>query len=113
MILNVNLKEDTEMIGQSIVHRKPGGQDIIKPMLLDPGTFKLKIQVNKYGALKITKQDEDGNLVPNTSFKVSKNADMCIRDSYYIYRLNSQFFHLLEMAVIVSDSQYSSLHIGM
>lgn len=65
-----------EMIGQSIVHRKSGGQDIIKPMMLDPGTFKLKIQVNKYGSLKITKQDEDGNLVPNTSFKVSKNADM-------------------------------------
>ena len=65
-----------EMIGQSIVHRKSGGQDIIKPMMLDPGTFKLKIQVNKYGSLKITKQDEDGKLVPNTSFKVSKNTDM-------------------------------------
>ena len=52
-----------EMIGQSIVHRKSGGQDIIKPMMLDPGTFKLKIQVNKYGSLKITKQDEDGNMV--------------------------------------------------
>ncbi|WP_245301029.1 MSCRAMM family protein [[Clostridium] innocuum] len=65
-----------EMIGQSIVHRKPGGQDILVPLRADPGTFKLKIQVNKYGALKITKQDEDGNLVPNTSFKVSKNADM-------------------------------------
>ncbi|MFR5017918.1 MAG: collagen binding domain-containing protein, partial [[Clostridium] innocuum] len=65
-----------EMIGQSLVHKKPGGQDIIYPLMKDPGTFKLKIQVNKYGALKITKQDEDGKLVPNTSFKVSKNADM-------------------------------------
>ncbi|MCR0438150.1 prealbumin-like fold domain-containing protein, partial [[Clostridium] innocuum] len=65
-----------EMIGQSIVHRKSGGQDIIKPMILDPGRFKLNIRANKYGALKITKQDEDGNMVPNTSFKVSKNADM-------------------------------------
>lgn len=65
-----------EMIGQSLVHKKPGGQDIIYPLMKDPGTFKLKIQVNKYGALKIIKQDEDGKLVPNTSFKVSKNADM-------------------------------------
>ncbi|MCC2839139.1 prealbumin-like fold domain-containing protein, partial [[Clostridium] innocuum] len=65
-----------EMIGQSLVHKKSGGQDIIYPLMKDPGTFKLKIQVNKYGALKITKQDEDGKLVPNTSFKVSKNADM-------------------------------------
>ena len=42
----------------------------------DPVKFSVDIKVNKYGALKITKQDEDGNLVPNTSFKVSKNADM-------------------------------------
>ena len=26
--------------------------------------------------MKIAKQDEDGNYVPNTSFKLSKNADM-------------------------------------
>ena len=65
-----------EMVGQSLVHRKAGGQDIIYPLVLDPLAFSLNIQVNKYGALKITKQDEDGNLVPNTSFKVSKNADM-------------------------------------
>ncbi|WP_270629886.1 MSCRAMM family protein, partial [[Clostridium] innocuum] len=65
-----------EMVGQSLVHRKAGGQDIIYPLVLDPLAFALNIQVNKYGALKITKQDEDGKLVPNTSFKVSKYADM-------------------------------------
>ena len=65
-----------EMIGQSLVHRKAGGQDIILPLKNDPGAFSLRVKVNKYGALKITKQDEDGNMVPNTSFKVSKNADM-------------------------------------
>ena len=65
-----------EMIGQSLVHRKAGGQDIVFPLLKDPISFSLKVKANKYGALKITKQDEDGNLVPNTSFKVSKNADM-------------------------------------
>ncbi|MCR0553670.1 hypothetical protein MKC45_24095, partial [[Clostridium] innocuum] len=65
-----------EMVGQSLVHRKAGGQDIVVPLREDPIPLSLKIKVNKYGSLKIMKQDEDGNLVPNTSFKVSKNADM-------------------------------------
>ena len=65
-----------EMIGQSLVHKKPGGQDIMYPLRSDPGTFKLAIHVNKYGSLKLTKQDEDGTYVPNTSFKLSKHQDM-------------------------------------
>lgn len=42
----------------------------------DPVPFKVTFNVNKYGTLKITKNDEDGTAVPNTSFKVSKNSDM-------------------------------------
>lgn len=36
----------------------------------------VRIKVNRTGSLKIAKQDEDGNFVPNTSFKLSKNANM-------------------------------------
>ena len=42
----------------------------------DPVTITINLNVEKYGSLKITKQDEDGTVVPNTSFKVSKNSDM-------------------------------------
>ncbi len=42
----------------------------------DPVYFNVTINVQKYGKLEITKQDEDGTYVPNTSFKVSKNSDM-------------------------------------
>lgn len=42
----------------------------------DPVSFAVTIKINKHGSLKIIKNDEDGNTVPNTSFKVSKNSDM-------------------------------------
>lgn len=42
----------------------------------DPVFLNVTIKVNKHGSLKITKNDEDGAAVPNTSFKVSKNSDM-------------------------------------
>lgn len=42
----------------------------------DPVYFNVTINVQKYGKLEITKQDEDGTYVPNTSFKLSKNSDM-------------------------------------
>ncbi|MCB6603089.1 prealbumin-like fold domain-containing protein, partial [Erysipelatoclostridium ramosum] len=48
----------------------------VKFFVKDPLSTFIDVKVNKYGSLKITKQDEDGAVVPNTSFKVSKNADM-------------------------------------
>ena len=42
----------------------------------DPYDSNVTIKVNRTGSLKIAKQDEDGNYVPNTSFKLSKNSDM-------------------------------------
>lgn len=63
-------------VGTTFVYSSTESQDVIVGKLKDPGKFNINIKVNKYGSLKITKQDEDGNLVPNTSFKVSKNADM-------------------------------------
>ena len=42
----------------------------------DPALAVLNITVNKYGSLNIAKKDDRGTLVPNTSFKISYNADM-------------------------------------
>lgn len=42
----------------------------------DPARAILNITVNKYGNLNIAKQDNNGNYVPNTAFKISYNADM-------------------------------------
>ncbi len=60
----------------TIVVRQGNSQAVSSLTGLDPYDSYLRINVNRTGSLKITKQDEDGNKVPNTSFKVSKNADM-------------------------------------
>lgn len=69
-------KVPDECVGTSLVYQKAGSQDMVKFFVKDPLRTQIRVNVNKYGSLKITKQDEDGNVVPNTSFKVSKNADM-------------------------------------
>ena len=51
-------------------------QDVITAKSEDPGHIVIRLNVEKYGNLKIAKQDEDGTYVPDTSFKVSANADM-------------------------------------
>lgn len=53
-----------------------GSQDVALLPIVDPRPAKITVTVNKYGSLKITKQDEDGTNVPITSFKLSKNSDM-------------------------------------
>ena len=42
----------------------------------DPYNSKVYVNVIQKGNLSITKLDEDGNKVPNTSFKLSKNSNM-------------------------------------
>ncbi|MFR6488079.1 MAG: collagen binding domain-containing protein [Clostridium sp.] len=69
-------KVPDECVGTSLVYQKAGSQDMVKFFVKDPLRTQIRVNVNKYGSLKITKQDEDGAVVPNTSFKVSKNADM-------------------------------------
>ncbi|NCC55036.1 MAG: hypothetical protein EOM11_06070, partial [Erysipelotrichia bacterium] len=69
-------KIPASMVGQSFVHRKNNGQDVLTPMQNNPYSFHLTINVEKYGALNIGKVDEDGTAVPNTSFTLSYNADM-------------------------------------
>ncbi|RGT59648.1 head-tail adaptor protein, partial [[Clostridium] innocuum] len=69
-------KVPDECVGTSLVYQKAGSQDMVKFFVKDPLSTFIDVKVNKYGSLKITKQDEDGAVVPNTSFKVSKNADM-------------------------------------
>lgn len=62
----------------TVVYRIPGmpNQVVGKFNYQDPVALPLNIKVNKYGSLKLIKQDEDGTLVPNTSFNISSNADM-------------------------------------
>ena len=42
----------------------------------DPVTMSLDLKINIFGKLEIAKKDNKGNYVPNTSFKISYNADM-------------------------------------
>ena len=65
-----------EYLGTTMVYRKSGAQDTAVFHKIDPLSITLKLQVNKEGSLKIAKQDEEGNYVPNTSFALSYNSDM-------------------------------------
>src|SRR5699024_5214597 len=51
-------------------------QDVGEFYVNDPTPTSINLQVNKEGSLKIAKQDEEGNYVPNTSFALSYNSDM-------------------------------------
>uniref|UniRef100_UPI003AAD7882 SpaA isopeptide-forming pilin-related protein n=1 Tax=Massilicoli timonensis TaxID=2015901 RepID=UPI003AAD7882 len=62
--------------GVSIVYQKAGAQDVAEFYVQDPTRIYINLQVNKEGSLKIAKQDEEGNYVPNTSFALSYNSDM-------------------------------------
>lgn len=63
-------------VGVPVAYQKTGTQKVAKFKLTEPLNALIKVNVEKYGSLKIAKQDEDGKYVPNTSFKLSYNADM-------------------------------------
>lgn len=42
----------------------------------DPVTMLLDLKINLFGKLELAKKDNKGNYVPNTTFKISRNADM-------------------------------------
>lgn len=65
-------------LGASIAYRSSAddGQDVGVFRVKDPIPVNVKINVEKFGTLKLTKQDEDGTMVPDTQFKISYNADM-------------------------------------
>ena len=65
-----------ECVGTTMLYSAVGSQDCITAKKSDPKGILIHLNVEKYGSLKITKQDEDGTYVPDTSFKVSANADM-------------------------------------
>lgn len=63
--------------GTSIMYEKDdGSQKVAKFFVKDPLPTAINVKVQKYGSLKIAKQDDLGNMVAGTSFKLSKNADM-------------------------------------
>ena len=86
MTIKVAHKDGSKLVDQKadFVIRKKGTDEYgrkyqsITPLKLrvDPTPQTVNVKVNRTGSLKITKQDEDGSYVPNTSFKLSKNADM-------------------------------------
>lgn len=63
-------------VGTTFVYTSAVSQNVIIGKLKDPGKFNISIKVNKHGSLHITKEDDDGTKIPNTSFKLSKNSDM-------------------------------------
>ena len=65
-----------DYVGTSLLYSSNTEQDVAVFKHRDPRSIKINIKVNKFGNLKIAKQDEDGAYVPNTSFKVSAHADM-------------------------------------
>ena len=65
-----------DLVGTTMLYESADSQDVVPFAVSDPREITLRIKVNRYGNLKIAKQDEDGTYVPDTSFKVSANADM-------------------------------------
>ena len=69
-------KVPSSKVGAPIVYKKAGAQDVGVFKVEDPTPSWINLKVNKEGSLKIAKQDEEGNYVPNTSFALSYNSDM-------------------------------------
>ena len=65
-----------DLVGTTMLYSAVNSQDCIISRHEDPGQIVIRLNVEKYGSLKIAKQDEDGTYVPDTTFKVSANADM-------------------------------------
>lgn len=63
-------------IGASYIYRLAGSQTIMSAWLYDPVRIDINLKVNKFGSLEITKNDEENTLVPNTTYRLSYNADM-------------------------------------
>lgn len=63
-------------IGVSYIYRLAGSQTIMSNNLSDPIFLRINLKVNKFGSLEITKNDEENTLVPNTTYRLSYNADM-------------------------------------
>ena len=63
-------------IGNQVAFKLGDSQAVSTVRVSDPAVAYIDIKVNKYGNLNIAKRDDRGTLVPNTSFKISYNADM-------------------------------------
>lgn len=67
-----------EYEGSTIAYKSNSisGQDVGVFKVSNPVYSNVNVLVNKFGSLKIAKVDEDGNYVPNVTFKTSYSADM-------------------------------------
>ena len=110
-------------VGTTMVYSSTTSQDVVTTKHKDPGTITINLNVEKHGSLKITKQDEDGTAVPNTSFKLSKNADMSSPVGTYttgsngsvtVNDLESTLYYVQETAVpnhLVLDSTIRTVNV--
>ena len=69
-------KIPSSFVGTSIIYKKAGSQSVARFFVKDPLKTDIYVKVLKYGTLKLAKQNELGEMVPNTTFKTSYNADM-------------------------------------
>lgn len=72
------IKDGTQNYDTTLYFKFPSGvQDQIYSLNYDdPVPMKLSLKINIYGDLDISKKDNKGNFVPNTTFKLSYNSDM-------------------------------------
>lgn len=72
------IKDGTQDYDTTLYYDFPTGvQDQIYSLNYnDPVTLALSLKINLYGKMEIGKKDNKGNYVPNTTFKLSYNADM-------------------------------------
>lgn len=62
----------------SVVYRIPGmpNQVVGKFNYKDPTFHNINLKVDKFGSLKIAKQNNEGTMIPGTTFELSYNVDM-------------------------------------
>ncbi|NBJ65396.1 head-tail adaptor protein, partial [bacterium c-19] len=65
-----------ECVGTSILYASETSQNVVPFKVADPHETRINITVQKFGNLKIAKQNEKGEMVPNTTFKLSYQANM-------------------------------------
>ena len=65
-----------ECAGTSILYNAASSQDVVAFKVEDSKEFQIDLKVNTYGAMQITKVDEDGKTIADAAFKISSNADM-------------------------------------
>ena len=68
--------KNVNAVKENIFFYHKSSQNVSRLGYVAQNSASVHVVIEKYGKIEITKQDEAGNLVPNTEFRLSKNADM-------------------------------------